>query len=57
MSVGPGPVLVAKLVCPRTRTALRWDAARGLLVSDSAGVGYPVTNGVPVLLVEAAVAI
>ncbi|MFD1949333.1 Trm112 family protein [Sphingomonas arantia] len=57
MSAGPDPVLVAKLVCPRTRTALRWDDACGLLVSDSAGLGYPVRDGVPVLLVEAAVAI
>jgi uncharacterized protein YbaR (Trm112 family) len=55
VSVVPDPVLVAKLVCPRTRTALRWDAGRGLLVSDRAGLGYPVRDGVPVLLVEAAV--
>jgi uncharacterized protein YbaR (Trm112 family) len=51
----PDPVLVAKLVCPRTRTPLRLDDARGLLVSDIAGLGYPVRDGMPVLLIEAAV--
>ena len=54
MSDAPDPALLALLVCPLTRTPLRWDAARGLLVSDAAGVGYPVRDGVPVLLVEAA---
>ncbi len=47
--------LLARLVCPATRTPLRYDAARGLLVSDAARRGYPVRDGVPVLLVEAAV--
>ncbi|MGK6322939.1 Trm112 family protein [Sphingomonas sp. DT-51] len=47
--------LLARLVCPATRTPLRYDAARGLLISDAAGRGYPVRDGVPILLVEAAV--
>jgi uncharacterized protein len=47
--------LLARLVCPATRTPLHYDAARGLLVSDQARRGYPVRDGVPVLLVEAAV--
>ncbi|MBB3693741.1 Trm112 family protein [Sphingomonas sp. BK580] len=47
--------LLARLVCPATRTPLRYDATRGLLVSDVARRGYPVRDGVPVLLVEAAV--
>ena len=50
----PDPALVSLLVCPLTRTPLRWDAALGLLVSDAAGVGYPLQEGVPVLLVDAA---
>ena len=51
------PWLLAKLVCPVTRTRLRWDAARGALVSDAAGLAYPVRDGVPVLLRREAVAI
>jgi uncharacterized protein len=48
------PDLVAILVCPLTRTKLRYDAEAGELVSDEAGLAYPVENGIPVLLAEAA---
>lgn len=51
------PWLLAKLVCPVTRTPLRWDGVRGALVSDAAGLSYPVRDGVPVLLVREALAI
>lgn len=47
------PWLLERLVCPVTRTPLRLDAA-GELVSDAAGLAYPIRDGVPVLLVEAA---
>jgi hypothetical protein len=50
----PDPWLLERLVCPATRTPLRWDPAAGELVSDRAGLAYPVRNGVPVLLVEEA---
>jgi uncharacterized protein YbaR (Trm112 family) len=48
------PALLAILVCPATRTPLRHDTDAGELVSDEAGLAYPVRDGVPVLLVEAA---
>ena len=48
------PWLLAKLVCPVTRTPLRWDDARGALRSDAAGLAYPVRDGVPVLLLREA---
>jgi uncharacterized protein YbaR (Trm112 family) len=48
------PELLAILVCPLTRTPLRLDAERGELVSDEAGLAYPIREGVPVLLAEAA---
>jgi len=48
------PWLLEKLVCPATRTPLRYDAARQELVSEAAGVAYPVRDGVPVLLSEEA---
>ncbi len=46
--------LLAVLACPATRTPLRWDREREELVSEAAGVAYPVRGGVPVLLVEEA---
>lgn len=48
------PWLLSKLVCPRTRTRLRYDEARRELVSDAAGLAYPIVDGIPVLLVEKA---
>jgi hypothetical protein len=46
--------LLAILVCPLTRTKLRYDADANELVSDEAGLAYPVRAGVPVMLVEEA---
>ena len=46
--------LLALLVCPVTRTLLRWDEERQELVSEAAGVAYPVREGVPVMLIEEA---
>jgi len=57
MSGAPDPALLAKLVCPVTRTPLRWDAERGELVSEAAGLAFPVRDGVPVLVVREARAI
>ncbi len=46
--------LLALLVCPVTRTPLRWDEARQELVSEAAGVAYPVRDGIPAMLIEEA---
>ncbi len=46
--------LLAILVCPVTRTPLRWDEARQELVSEAATLAFPVRDGVPVMLVEEA---
>lgn len=48
------PKLLAILVCPMTRTPLRHDEAAEELVSDRAGLAYPIRDGVPILLIEAA---
>ena len=50
----PDPKLLARLVCPVTRTPLRFDEAARELVSDAAGLAFPVRDGVPVMLVEEA---
>lgn len=46
--------LLAVLACPLTRKPLRYDRAAGELVSEAAGLAYPIRNGVPVMLVEEA---
>ena len=46
--------LLAILVCPVTRTPLRYDEARSELVSKAAGLAYPVRDGTPILLAEEA---
>jgi uncharacterized protein YbaR (Trm112 family) len=48
------PELLSVLVCPVTRTPLRHDEAAGELVSEAAGLAYPIRDGVPVMLVEEA---
>ena len=48
------PWLLDKLVCPLTRTKLRYDEAAQELISDAAGLAYPIRDGTPVLLVEEA---
>ena len=46
--------LLEKLVCPLSRTRLRYDEAAQELVSDEAGIAYPIRSGVPVMLIEGA---
>jgi hypothetical protein len=48
------PDLLAILVCPITRTPLAHDPENNLLVARAANLAYPITDGVPVLLAEAA---
>jgi hypothetical protein len=48
------PRLLERLVCPVTKTTLRYDAARQELVSTAAGLAYPIRDGIPVMLPEAA---
>ena len=48
------PWLLERLVCPMTRTPLRYDETAQELISDAAGLAYPIRDGVPVMLVEEA---
>lgn len=42
------------LVCPLTHGALSYDAQAGELISEKAGLAYPVRDGIPILLPEEA---
>ena len=46
--------LLEKLVCPLTRTRLSYNPERQELISDAAGLAYPIRNGIPVMLIEEA---
>jgi hypothetical protein len=48
------PKLLEILVCPMTKGPLRYDAARQELVSEGAGLAYPIRDGIPIMLVEEA---
>lgn len=46
------PELLAILVCPLTRTALRLEGEE--LISEAAGLAYAVQDGVPIMVPELA---
>lgn len=48
------PRLLEILICPASRGPLRYDRERQELVSDRAGLAYPVRDGVPIMLVDEA---
>lgn len=48
------PRLLEVLVCPQSRTPLRYDKARQELVSATARLAYPVRDGVPIMLIDEA---
>ena len=48
------PKLLEVLICPQTRTPLRYDRERQELVSERARLAYPVRDGVPIMLIDEA---
>jgi uncharacterized protein YbaR (Trm112 family) len=48
------PKLLEILVCPLTKTVLRYDRDKQELVSRAAGLAYPIRGGVPVMLASEA---
>ena len=42
------------LVCPKTKEPLRYDAKAQELISDRAGLAYPIHDGIPIMLPEEA---
>lgn len=54
MTSAVDPKLLEILVCPLTKEPLRYDAAQQELVSDRAGLAYPIRDGIPIMLVEEA---
>jgi uncharacterized protein YbaR (Trm112 family) len=51
---GVDPKLLENLVCPLTKTPLRYDAENDELISDEARLAYPIRDGVPIMLRDVA---
>lgn len=50
----PDTELLNLLVCPVTKTALVYDENAQELISNEAGLAYPVRDGIPIMLPEEA---
>lgn len=48
------PKLLEILVCPLTKGPLRYDKDKQELVSQKAGLAYPIRDGIPIMLVDEA---
>ena len=48
------PKLLEILVCPLTKGPLRYDRAAQELISEEAGLAYPIRDGIPIMLVDEA---
>ena len=48
------PRLLELLVCPVTKMPLHYDAERQELISRTAGLAYPIRDGIPIMLAEEA---
>lgn len=46
--------MLEALTCPLTEGPLSYDAERGELVSKSAGLAFPIRDGIPIMLVSEA---
>ena len=53
-TAGIDPRLLEILVCPACHGPLRYDRERQELVSERAGLAYPVRDGIPIMLVDEA---
>jgi uncharacterized protein len=48
------PKLLEILVCPITKQPLRYDETAQELISDAAGLAYPIRDGIPIMLADEA---
>ncbi len=48
------PKLLEILVCPMTKGPLEYDRDQQELISQKAGLAYPIRDGIPIMLVDEA---
>jgi len=46
--------MLEALVCPQTQATLRYDPERQELVSEAAGLAFPIRGGIPIMLTDEA---
>ncbi|MCZ7676780.1 MAG: Trm112 family protein [Roseovarius sp.] len=46
--------MLEALICPLTHTTLRYDAEARELISQAAGLAFPIRGGIPVMLADEA---
>ena len=46
--------LLEILVCPLTKSPLRYDSDANELISDQAKLAYPIRNAIPIMLIDEA---
>ena len=46
--------LIKMLVCPITKSNLKYDKENNELISKEAGLVFPIINGVPILIIDEA---
>ena len=54
MSTEVDPKLLEILVCPQTKSPLRYDKDAQELISDQAKLAYPIRDGIPIMLPDEA---
>jgi uncharacterized protein YbaR (Trm112 family) len=48
------PRLLEILVCPLTKGPLRYDEEKQELISEKAGLAFPIRDGIPIMLIDEA---
>ncbi len=48
------PKLLEILVCPVSKTQLKYDVKKQELISEKAGLAFPIIEGVPIMLPDKA---
>ena len=48
------PKLLEILVCPLTKAPLKYDRENNELISEKAGLAYPIRDGIPIMLIDEA---
>ena len=53
-SAAVDPKLLEMLVCPLTKGPLVYDREAQELISEQAGIAYPIREGIPIMLIDEA---